>query len=190
MLNIYDVDVGVDIRTPERFGALNYVVSEPYILDGIEYGFDENSRELAKRIFRAQKARFEETGQLTAVSEDNIDRPPYFVYNTIFADGKKWNAVTESGEDASAYRSISTKTVFGLHALFDTAYTGQLIETIDGNYDADKGWYSGIYEKSGEPNKALTANTNGIILEALHYIQHSPLLSINQSSDSIVVSSE
>lgn len=188
--NIYDIEVGVDIRSPDRFGALNYVVSEPYILDGVEYGFDEKSKELAKRIYRVQHARYVETGQLTAVSEDNIDRPPYFVYNTIYADGKKWNAVTEAGEDASEFRSISTKTVFGLHALFDTDYTQELMDTITNNHDPERGWYSGIYETSGEPNRALTANTNGIILEALHYIQEGPLLSIHQSSGHVAALSE
>ena len=187
---IYDTEIGTDLRTPEDFGALNFVVSEPYVLDGLEFGFDRHSRELAKRIYHVQKARYENTGTLTAVSEDNIDQSPYFVYNTVFADGKAWNAITETGEDASEFRSLSSKAAFGLHALFNTSYTQLLMDNIKDNYDEDKGWYSGIYEKTGKPNKAITGNTNGIILEALHYIQYGPLLAIHQQSNSLVASSE
>jgi len=112
-IDIYGVNVPTDSRVPERYHAHNYVVSEPYILDGIEYGWDNTSKEFAFRVFRAQEERFERTGQLTAVSEDNIDQAPYFVYNTVFTSGKSWNTITEKGEDASAFRSISTKAAMG-----------------------------------------------------------------------------
>jgi len=92
LVDIYGIQIAADVRAPAEFGALNYVVSEPYILDGIEYGWDRYSRELSKRVFDVQRARFEKTGVLTAVSEDNIDQAPHFVYNTVFADGKAWNA--------------------------------------------------------------------------------------------------
>lgn len=178
LVDIYDIEIAADTRKPSEFGALNYVVSEPYILDGIEYGFDRTSRELAQRVFEVQRARYEETGILTAVSEDNIDEAPYFVYNTVFADGKAWNAVTESGEDASEFRSVSTKAVIGFHALYENEYTDKLVAHVAQNYDEDRGWYSGIYESSGKPNKAITANTNGIVLEALHYIVYGPMMSV------------
>jgi len=140
------------------------------------------TRELSRRVFDVQKARYEHTGILTAVSEDNIDQAPYFVYNTVFADGKVWNATTESGEDASAFRSVSTKAVLGFHALYDNDYTARLVAHISSNYDPERGWYSGIYEASGEPNRAITSNTNGIILESLHYVQFGPMMSMRKSN--------
>ncbi len=175
-VEVSNVRVGTDLRTPDKFDALNMVVSEPYVLDGLEFGWDRYSRSLALAVYKAQEARYEETGILTAVSEDNIDQAPYFVYNTVYAAGKPWNAVTESGEDASEFRSVSTKAVFGLHVLYDTPYTEKLLDLIKTNYDPKKGWYSGIYEASGETNTAITANTNGIILESLHYLQFGPML--------------
>lgn len=181
-VKVNDVNVGTDLRTPDKFDALNMVVSEPYVLDGLEFGWDRYSRSLSHAVYRAQEARFEETGILTAVSEDNIDEAPYFVYNTVYAAGKAWNAVTEDGTDASRFRSVSTKAVFGLHVLYNTPYTSKLMEFIEENHDADKGWYSGIYEASGETNKAITANTNGIILEALHYLQYGPMLRLSQQA--------
>lgn len=186
LVNIFGIDIATDGRAPSEYGALNYVVSEPYILDGVEYGWDRYSKELSRRVFDVQRARYEETGVLTAVSEDNIDQAPYFVYNTVFADGKAWNAVTESGNDASAFRSVSTKAVIGFHALYEDDYSSKLVAHISNNYDAGRGWYSGIYESSGEPNKAITANTNGIILEALHYVQFGPMMTLRTSSNAQV----
>ena len=190
LVDIYGIDIATDGRKPSEFGALNYVVSEPYILDGVEYGWDRYSRELSRRVFNVQQSRYEQTGVLTAVSEDNIDQAPYFVYNTVFADDKAWNAITESGEDASEYRSVSTKAVLGFHALYDNDYTARLVAHISSNYDAKRGWYSGIYEASGEPNRAITANTNGIILESLHYIKFGPMMSMRATNKALIAEAD
>jgi len=179
-VKIYDINVATDSRRPEEFTAHNYVVSEPYILDGLEFGWDQVSQQFSNRVYAVQEARYKNTGILTAVSEDNIDVAPYFVYNTVFTGGKAWNTITESGDDASEFKSLSTKAAFGWHALYETEYTAKLIETASKLYDADKGWYSGLYEKTGLPNKALTANTNGIILESLAYKALGPLLKPSQ----------
>ena len=179
-VDIDGVRVGTDLRTPDQFDALNFVVSEPYVLDGLEFGWDRYSRSLSYRVYQAQEARYKKTGIMTAVSEDNIDQAPYFVYNTVFADGKAWNAVTEKGEDASEFRSLSSKASIGLYALYDTDYTQKLFNRISDNYSSDNGWYAGIYEASGKSNKALTANTNAIVLEALRYIQLGPMIQIGR----------
>lgn len=177
-VDIGGIQVATDSRDPQQYGAHNYVVSEPYILDGIEFGWDHISQELAWRVYKAQEKRAAETGILTAVSEDNIDQPPYFVYNTVFTSGKAWNAITETGEDASKFKSLSTKAAFGWHMLYETAYTQKLVEKVSSLADPQRGWYSGLYEVSGEPNKAITANTNGIILETLAYKQGGKLMKV------------
>lgn len=168
-VSIDGVQVPTDSRSPDRYKAFNYVVSEPYILDGLEFGFDNISREFAYRVYAAQERHANSTGILTAVSEDNIDAPPYFVYNTVYTAGKAWNCITDRGEDVSGFKSLSTKAVFGWHALYQTEYTKRLLTAVNKLYDPQKGWYSGLYEKTGQPNKAITCNTNAIILEALAY---------------------
>ncbi|MDD5392378.1 MAG: DUF3131 domain-containing protein [Thiothrix sp.] len=179
-VNISGVKVATDSRSAQQYGAHNYVVSEPYILDGVEFGWDHISQELAWRVYKAQEKRFEETGVLTAVSEDNLDQPPYFVYNTVFTDGKVWNAITEKGADASQFKTLSTKAAFGWHMLYETDYTKQLLATAATLANPERGWYSGLYEVSGKPNKAITANTNGIILEALAYKQTGKLMRLGK----------
>jgi len=179
-VDIYGIQIPVDRRDPEIFHAHNYVVSESYILDGLEFGWDYLSREFAYRVYRAQEERFKDTGKVTAVSEDNIDQPPYFVYNTLYTDGKVWNAIAEDGSDASKYKTISTKAALGWSVLFKTSYREHLIDAVKDLYDPEKGWYSGFYEELKRPNKVITANTNAIILEALCFKKYGPLVAIYQ----------
>ncbi|MCK8046221.1 DUF3131 domain-containing protein [Shewanella sp. 1CM18E] len=178
LININGVDIPTDSRDPAKYHAHNYVVSESYILDSIEFGGDSISKVFAYRVYKAQEARFKQQGILTAVSEDHIDQAPYFVYNTVFSDGKKWNSITDTGEDASAYKTLSTKAAFGWYSLYDTPYATKLINGVNQLNSDSEGWYSGLYESNGEINKTLTANTNGIVLESLAYIQSGSLLNI------------
>lgn len=181
-VDIYGIQVPTDSRDPERYHAHNYVVSEPYILDGLEFGWDSRTREFAYRVFQAQEQRYRHEGVLTAVSEDNIDEPPYFVYNTVFTSGKAWNTITDKGEDASAFKSLSTKAALGWHVLYGTDYTAKLMERVQDLYDPARGWYSGWYEIKQRPNKAITANTNGIVLESLHYRRFGRLVAVSPDS--------
>ena len=170
-------EIAVDSRSYARFQAHNYVVSEPYILTALEMGLDSETRELAYRVYKAQENRFRTTGIETAVSEDNVDQAPYFVYNTVYSDGKAWNAIGEDGSDASHLRSLSTKAAFGWHSLYRTSYTQRLVDGLSSFYDPKSGWYSGRYEVDGKPNKAITANSNGIVLEAIHFKKFGPFAS-------------
>jgi hypothetical protein len=168
-VDVYGEDIAIDTREVKYYPAYNYITSEPYMLDGLEYGWDVNSRELACRIFKAQKKRYERTKIVTAVSEDHIDREPYFIYNCVYADGEKWNCVSESGESVPELKQLSTKAAFAWWAIYDDAYSKTLFNAVKNLYDEDNGWYSGRYEKTDSINKAITANTNGVILEALNY---------------------
>lgn len=182
-IEIYGEKVAVDRRSSQEFGAHNFVVSEPYILDGIEFGSDRISRDHAHRVYLVQKSRYEKENIPTAVSEDNIDQAPYFVYNTVYSDGKIWNCVTDQGIDASQFKSLSTKAVFGWYALYRDDYTKLLTQKIKDNFDPLNGWFAGIYEQSGESNRALTCNTNGIILEAICYKTIGKLLELQIQAD-------
>lgn len=178
-IEIYGTKIAYDSRKPEEFTAHNYVVSEPYILDGIEFGWDQVSAELARRIYTVQHSRYKDTGILTAVSEDHLDQAPHFVYNTVFTDGKAWNCITEDGSDASQFKSLSTKAVVGWHMLYRTPYTETMMSSIAELFDKDKGWYSGRYEKGNKINGSITCNTNAIIIEAITYKKFGSFLKLD-----------
>jgi hypothetical protein len=170
-VNLYGQAIPYDRRDASNSGANNYVLSEPYILDGIETGFQALPKAYADRILAAQQARYQATQQLTALTEDNLDRPPYFVYNTLFVNGKPWATITDTRQDYNSLRFLSTKAAIGWHVLYNSAYTGQLFDFVQKNLKSPGGWYNGFYESLRQPNKALTANNNGIILESLLYKQ-------------------
>lgn len=170
------VEVPVDRRDPQRFGAQNPVVSEPYLLDGLEFGWTRTARELAWRVYRAQEARHRETGVLTAVTEDHVDAPPHFVYNAVHNAGRPWATISEKGEDVARLRSLSVKAAFGWHALLRTDYTARLVAAVAPLHDPQKGWYAGRYEEGGRTNTSITANTNAVVLESLAYIARGPFL--------------
>jgi antitoxin component of RelBE/YafQ-DinJ toxin-antitoxin module len=131
-------------------------------------------------IYLAQQSRARELGKLVAVSEDNLDRPPYFVYNSVYNGRTPWAAFTPDGKDASAHRGLSIKAAYGWSLLYDDEYAGRLRAGISKAFDPQRGWYSGIYDADGKLNRAITANTNGIILEALWYQTRGPLIRAGQ----------
>ena len=184
--NILDVRVPYDGRDPRVFHSQNYVVTESYMLDGLELNWDmpyddvTSDRvhsdgwraEFADRIYMVQHNRFEREGYLTARSEHNVKGPPYFVYDTIFSDGYPWNTVTPRGDYSPDHAAVATKAVFGLWALWDTYYTDILYEAIIALYDPERGFYEGLYEGGNGHIEIQTANNNGILLAALlHKVQ-------------------
>ena len=56
-----------------------------------------------------------------------------------------------------------------------------LMEKVIPLRDEDKGFYSGWYELLDEPNTAITANVNGIILQTLHYKKHGKLVAFYEN---------
>ncbi|MBG1245132.1 DUF3131 domain-containing protein [Nostoc sp. NZL] len=171
LVEINGVQIPVDTRDFQSTNANNYIVSESYILEGIEFGLQGELADFAARVLDVQKRRFDTTGQLTAVTEDNIDQAPYFLYNTVYANGANWATITDANQSYPQFRSISTKAAFGWHYLFpNNAYAQKVFDAVkDLRSPDDGGYYAGIYEESKQPNKALTGNTNGLILEILYY---------------------
>lgn len=172
---ILGLSVRRDARDRRRFGSLDAVVTEPWALGALEYGVDAASAPFLRQVFEVQKRRWQETGIVTAVSEDHVDRPPWFVYGSIWADGGAWRTVTASGEDAGALRALSSKAAFALATLYpDDPYSEVLLHAIAGARDPSRGWASGLYERGGI-NRSVNANTNGVILEALLFKAVGPL---------------
>jgi hypothetical protein len=168
-VKVYDVSLPVDKRDTHNSEAHNYVTSEPYVLDGLESGFKALPVDFAGRVLQAQQRRYLATKQLTAWSEENLDKAPWFVYNSIFVDGQPWKTIDESGKDAAALWGSSVKAAVGWHVLFRTVYTEKLYKGMRWLADPNQAVFAGFYEETQQPNRAITVNTNGIILEALLY---------------------
>ena len=171
------IPVAVDSRT-QHGGAPAFVVSEPYLFDGLEYGFDARSQLFATTVYQAQEARFANTGNLTAVTEGHLNQAPYFSYTTVWGGGAPWAVLSFTGERMDSKRTLSTKAAFAWDALFGTEYTAKLVAAVAGNADPAKGWAEGIYEADGKQNTSVTANTNAVILAALSFKATGPLIRV------------
>lgn len=187
---INGVDVPADGRDPRLFHSQNYVVSEGYILEGLELNWDLTSdrtsppgvasdgwrAEFADRIYKVQESRFNETGILTARSEHQVEGAPFFVYDAIFADGYSWNTLDPAQGDANERAAVSTKAAIAMWALWDTPYTQLLFDHVASQSVPDKGFDEGVYENGNGAIPLQTANNNGIILAALLYKVQGPIL--------------
>jgi hypothetical protein len=175
---VHGVDVPTDIRNASHFRAISPILSEPFLLQAMELGLDSEGRILAERVYRAQEARWRDTGIATMVSEDHINQAPYFLYSSVFSDGEAWAVLTETGESHPELRTLSVKATFGWDALYDTEYTDLLRAQITDIGDPLQGWPAGIYEADGAVNDVYTLNTNSVVIEAIHYAAHGPLWNI------------
>ncbi|MFM2356783.1 MAG: hypothetical protein RLZZ528_2519 [Pseudomonadota bacterium] len=188
--SIFGIQVPYDGRDPRIFSSQNYVVTESYLLDGLELGFDlphDDSSppevhsdgwraEFADRVYDVQEQRWRQTGFLTARSEHNVKGPPYFTYDTIFSDGYPWNTVTPRGDYVPDFSAVATKAALGLWALWNTEYTDVLYETVIELYDPENGIYEGLYERGQGRIEIYTANNNGIFLTSLLHKVQGPIL--------------
>ena len=168
-VKINNLNIPVDSRDYQSTNANNYVVSESYILDAIEFGLQGYLKDYSRSVFEAQKRQYEQTGELTAVSEDNIDQAPYFLYSTVYSNGVPWAVITDENKGYPQLRSLSTKAAFGWRYLYpDDPYAQKIFDVAKDLRNAD-GFYAGLYHETKKPNAILTGNTNGLILEILYY---------------------
>lgn len=172
---------GVKVPTDARTFYSNFVGSESYWYTGFDYGIDDNeSGKYIKNIYKVQEARYNHTLQLTAVTEDHVDRPPYFLYNTIFTNGEPFKIINHDAQDYNEFKSVSTKAAIGMKHLFNTPYANKVYDYVKNNYDPEKGYYAGIYEILEGANRSLTLNTNSIVLESLLFNRMGPLQKIRK----------
>ena len=196
---IYCVQVPYDSRDPRKYNQHNYVVSESYVLDGIEFDWDKTlAREagaarhshpwmadFAHRVYQAQENRWRATGILTARSEHQLEQEPYFVYDTIFTDGYPWNTITDTGRYVPEFAAVSLKAALGMWVLWKSDYTDKLFEAIARESNPAKGFHEGLLENGKGPIRAFTANNNGIMLETLLYKAQGKILRWGNARDTL-----
>ena len=159
---------------PDYYSTL--LMPESYILEAIEIGQTESNKEILNLIHNLQKARYEDEGIITSISEGDLDRKPWFVYCGLVASEEGFTiwpvvrSIWEDGESYPEYRFINSKAAIAWQALKENDYTRlsyDLIRRKALNYQL--GFYTGIYEESQKINTSLSVNANGIILESLWF---------------------
>lgn len=189
-IDILGIKVPYDTRDPRVYKTQNYVLTESYLLDGLELNWDlpdDNysdpflhtdgwRAEFAQRIYVVQEKRFEKTGILTARSEHQVKGDPFFVYDSIYASGYPWNTLSPKEEYVPERAAVAIKGALGMWALWNTEYTSKLFDSVAEVYTPEKGFYEGVYENGSGFIPLHTANNNGVVLEALLYKAQGPIL--------------
>ena len=165
------VELVVDQRDHNSSGASNHLTNDPYLLWGLELGWPDTILPQIENLLQVQANRYIDTGILTAVNEDALDRKPYFLYYSVYADSQSWPATDVKGKNHPDLRFLSTKAAFAWSSLLpDNSYGQTLRQAVQNLADEQRGYLSGRYENPGlGPNKAINVNTNAIILESLLY---------------------
>ena len=191
-VRIYDVELPYSKEDSRNTGSSNPLVSTPYILQGLEFNWDQiddqssidsyssdhAAADLAQRIYTVQEKRYRYERIFTARTEHRRMSEPYVLYDAIFSDGYAWNTLTLEGELHSDAALVSTGAAFGMWALWQTSYTDGLMQLIRTLYDPERGWFEGRQEKDGAHDRTLSCATNAMVLEALYYKMHGKLYNV------------
>lgn len=157
--------LGVPLLADTRYD--DRLVSEPFILMGLEFGLDGSYRDLAANVLKAQEERFKTTGKMTIVSEDAVSEPPdYFYYYCVICSRKPFViGLASPGKERDHPRWVSTKGAYGWNAIMPNDYTRKAVAAVAPAMDPAKGWASGIYEETGQSTKTIDINTAAVMLE-------------------------
>jgi hypothetical protein len=163
----FDV-LGVHLLADKRY--TDRLLSEPFILYGLEFGLQGPLRDLAANVLKAQEARYKSTGQLTIMTEDAVSEPPdYFYYYCVLCDRHPFVVdLASPGKTRDHPRWISTKGAYGWDAIFPSDYTKRAVSAVAPAM-GKSGWASGIYESNGQSTKTIDINTAAVMLEIALY---------------------
>jgi hypothetical protein len=168
--NAKPVDVlGVKLLTDTRYN--DRLLSEPFVLLGLEAGLTGDMRELAANMLKVQEARYKKTGIVTMVSEDAVSVPPeYFYYYCVYCSGKSFIIdASTPGKALDSPRWVSTKAAYGWHALMPNEYTKTAVDYVSAAKDPKHGWASGVYEGKNQSTNTFDINTAAVMMEVAFY---------------------
>jgi len=168
-VQIEGVRLNIDQRNLKNSGASNHLTNDPYLFWGLELGWTEAVKPQVLKLLAVQRQRHKRTGILTAVNEDSLDRPPYFLYGSVYADGKPWNTQSASGKPADHFKQFSTKAAFAWEALLpNEPYTKLLRNSAQSLINKNQGFFTGQFEnQTPSVNTVLNVNTNAAVLESI-----------------------
>lgn len=175
--HVHGQTVPRDARDPRDHGGTPAaLVPEPWLLDALERGFDAVTLPVARAILRAQERRHRAVGRITAVSEDALDRAPWFAWSAIVNGADTWTALGPDGRRAEGALTFSTKAAVAWGVLFEGEYPERLLAEAARLVVPGEGLHAGRYDATWEVNRALSLNTNAVVLEALAYRVRGPVL--------------
>jgi len=157
------VEILRDRRTPD------FLNLEPFLISMLEFSsIPDVIPQQASALINAHIMQSQKIDSNLLYAEDSIDEAPWFLYNIISSPEGDWLCKTSRNKVAKKCQTVSTKAAFMADALFDLGYLKNILTDIESNFDIRNGYFAGFYG-DGTLNKALTSNTNALILESLAF---------------------
>jgi len=145
--------------------------AEPFLIGLFLLPMDSRFQDYAYRTYKAMEGRFTNLGILTAWSECARDVEPNYIYEWVVkADGSTWQL-----QPSGTYTPVVTsKAVFGYHALYHTSYTQSLMDKVLPKIQTSNiGFTEGTDEAPGgnvgNGLQVATDKTNSLIISAARY---------------------
>ncbi|QHM75489.1 hypothetical protein C7M52_01443 [Mixta theicola] len=168
------------LRTP--WGKQPSLISLPYLLSGLELGFDARSGEIAWRIMQIQQQRSGESSRRPAISTDYAEQAPDFVHALPGAQPLPRSLQTDTAREndppqasLTAHPLASTRSAFSWYALFRNTWSEEKRRLMLPMLEPGRGWKAG-FNPDNSVNAHIDADTNAVVLESLNYIAHGQLL--------------
>jgi len=186
--------LGIDIPIPvaNRGDESTLVYTETFLLDGLLFGWDQPTdissdlleftdgwrAEMAHRLYQIQYERYQQTGVLTArashydrtsTSVPNSGNGLSYINQPLVDRGIAFKTMDTNQIPQPKLAGISTKAAFSTWALWDTAYTRLLLESVSDTYDRSRGFPEGIYENYGGQIDVYSLDTNAAVLMSLAF---------------------
>jgi len=159
------------LRTP--WGRQPSLISLPYLLTGLELGFDAQSAEIAWRIMQIQQRRHGLRVSKPPISTDYAEPAPDYVNDLPDRQPLQNSALHDAPPEQLAI--TSTRTAFAWYALFRNGWSEALRQQVQKLQVPGKGWQRGLNPDSSV-NDVVDADTNAVVLESLAYIARGQML--------------
>lgn len=166
---------GISLRRDQRDRQSSNVVAPltttPFAAFEMEFGDTAASwtpyRTLGRAVAQTQYRRLQNAYTLTARSSRPLARAPWFVHDSVWAEGYGWNTVDATGAPAAGLALVSTAAAFELWAVYPDEAADRVLASILALKDPQRGWYAGRFERTGASDETLALRTNAAVLQAL-----------------------
>lgn len=154
------------LRTP--WGRQTSLISLPYLLTGLELGFEVQSAEITWRIMQIQQRRHSLRVSKPPIGTDYAEPAPDYA-NAQTGRQLRQNSAPDQTQ------LTSTRTAFAWYALFRNDWSEALRQQVQPLQVPGKGWQRG-FNLNGSVNEIVDADTNAVVLESLAYIAKGQML--------------
>jgi hypothetical protein len=144
---------------------------EPLLLSVFNLAPDVKLNDLARRVYLAHEARYNETGKFVAFSEGNtgLENPTYVYEWVVKQDGSTWTIDDVRGEKVGIVPIIYFKVAVSLLAMYNTAFTSSMVSHVESKLPTPSSGYSDGIDENGRLINPAIDKTNSMVIGAALY---------------------